>query len=322
MKESEYVLEQLELELAQATNDADKLKTQLAMANHLESVDYQRSCTVFEQGIANAVTQRNRQVEAQCHEGMARMLWKMSDNPKAHKHYQLALEIYMEVGDLYGMAKSYSGLGIISSISEEHNAAIEYFEKALSASRRGGHDSFTAVLTGNIGNVYFEMGRYKDAMECFEHALNYCEEYGNELLEAQMLTGMAGVHVYQGEYDKGLVLLYRSLELDLRLERTAGVASCMLNVGLALRKQGKYEQALKQQFKTLKHVQELGYKDVEYRAHLELSLIYQELDEPEKSAHHLTLHMEGEQEQKKWVVKKQNEKLERFRTRTSANGEA
>lgn len=319
MKEKTALLETLEEELASATNGAERLKAQLALAECLEQSDYLKACVAFDKCHAMAIDQKNRLAQANALEGMGRMLWKMADYPKAHKRYQAALDIYTELGELYKMATSYSGLGIISSISEEHNLALEYFEKALSASRRAKHDSFTAVLTGNIGNVYFLTGRYDDAMKCFQHALAYHQKHKNDELESQMLNGMAGVHIFLGDHQKGIDLLRQSLAIDERLGRSSGTASTMLNIGVALRKQGRYDKAVKQHLKTLDFVQRLGYKDVMYKVHLDLSLAYDRLDEPEKSAHHLRMHMESEQEEMSSMVKKQNEQLLQYRLKQQTN---
>lgn len=293
-------------------SDAERLKAQITAAKQLEVVDYQKSCAAFERALGLAAKLNNKLAEAQCQEGMARMLWKMSDSAKAHRRYRVALAIHTELGNYYGMATSYSGLGIISSISEEYATALEFFEQALSASRKAEHHSFTAVLTANVGNVYFALGRYDDAMQCFQQALDYHNENDNFEQIAIMLTGMAGVYVYTHRYDEGLDLLHRALAMDKKVGRTHGVLMCMYNIGETYRKQGKGKKAVKQQLEVLKLAEKMGSDSMGYKIHEQLSGLYEELDEPEKSAHHLQLFMQAEQEQNKWMVKKENEKLQQF----------
>lgn len=311
--EREKELQALEQKRAAASTDAAQLEVQLRIATHLESMDHVRCCHAFEQALHLATLQHNKAAQATCHEGMARMLWKLSDNPKAHTRYQLGLELYAELGDLYGVARCYSGLGIISAIALEYQTAIEYFEKALLAARKCKQDSFVAVLTGNIGNVYFETGKHQEAMVYFTHALKYHRQHGNDTLEAQMLNGMAGVHAETGQYEKALALLHQSLKVDRELGRSEGIASSMQNIGIVLLKQGKLEQALEQQLATLAFAQQLGYKSVAYGVHLQLSLIYEQLNVPEKASEHLKAHLQGEEEQSHKEVKKQNDKLAQFR---------
>jgi len=210
------------------------------------------------------------------------------------------------------MATSYSGLGIISSISEDYPTALDFFEQALSASRKAEHHSFTAVLIANIGNVYFLLGRYEGAMECYTRAFKYHEEHDNFVEIAIMLSGMASVHIVRQDYDEGLKLLHRALAIDKKVGRTQGVLMCIYNIGETYRKQGKTKESLKKLLEALTFAEKMNARAVIYKIHEQLSGLYTELDEPEKSAHHLQLFMEAEEEQNKWMVKKENEKLQKF----------
>jgi tetratricopeptide (TPR) repeat protein len=312
MEERENELNALERALQEATTDADRLQAQLALAKHLEPAEHLQSSIAFDASLALALKLNNRAAEAECQEGKARMLWKMSDNPKAHKHYSMALEIHTELGNYYGMATCYGGLGMISSMSEEHSAALEFFELALSASRRAEHDSYTAVVVANIGNVYFALGRYDDAMACFERALDYHQKQHNLKEVAVMLNGIAGVYVYTERFEEGLELLHKALANDKKVGNTLGVITAMYNIGETLRKQGKLKEAVAQQLQTLKLAKKTNYQLMIYQGHEHLSVLYDLLEEPEKATHHLQLLMQAERDEKKWQVKKANEKLQRF----------
>ncbi len=312
MAQRENELDALERALKEATTDAERLEAQLALAKHLEPAEHLQSCIAFDASLALALKLNNRAAEAKCQEGMARMLWKMADNPKAHKRYRIALEIHTELGNYYGMATCYGGLGIISSMSEEHTAALEFFELALTASRRAEHDSYTAVVVANIGNVYFALGRYDDAMACFERALDYHQKQHNLKESAVMLNGIAGVYVYTERFDEGLELLYKALANDKVVGNTLGVITAMYNIGETLRKQGKLKEAVAQQLRTLKLAKKTNYRLMIYQGHEHLSVLYDLLNEPEKATHHLQLFMEAERDEKKWTVKKANEKLQQY----------
>jgi len=81
MEEKENKLVLLEEEV----KNAERLNAQMALAKELEPSDYLKSCAAFEEALGLAIQLKNQLKEAQCHQGMARMLWKLSDNPKAHK---------------------------------------------------------------------------------------------------------------------------------------------------------------------------------------------------------------------------------------------
>jgi tetratricopeptide (TPR) repeat protein len=88
-----------------------------------------------------------------------------------------------------------------------------------------------ATITGNIGHIYLNLGRYKDALDCYEHTYEFQKSNGNKQGAADMLSGMAGVYVFQGEYDKGLELARRCVELCKAANYQRGVAVGIMNVG-------------------------------------------------------------------------------------------
>lgn len=308
---------ELELQVAQAADDATALVARFELAQYMESVDHFESCVLFDTCYQLALKLKDRLSEAKALEGMGRMLRNMNDLPKAHRRYQEALSIYTELGDFEGLASSYSGIGIVSSMSEDHSVGLEYFEKALSAAKSVGNESFSMVIIANIGNVYFNLGMYEDAMICFERALAYHEKHNNLSQIVVMLSGIAGIMVYKEEYSKGLTLLQRALNIDRDLGRTQGVVMSLYNIGLTQRKQNKYELALRSQLEVLELATKLKYQKMIDQAHEQLSMLYGLLEDAERAEYHLQQILYSGQEDKNWVVRKQNEKLLQYRMNRS-----
>lgn len=291
---------------------AKEVRSLLEQGGKLEETNQKLSYAAYKQALELATQQKDSALLADSHAGCARMLWKLSESYAAHKQFRLALELYIELGNFYGIARCYAGLGIISSNAEDYQAGLEFFEKALVAARKAQRHGFAAVLVANVGNVYFRLGRYNDAEDCFKQALKYHEEKENLDEIALTLNGLAGVYVYTRKYEEGLELLHRALVIDKALGRNHGMVLGLFNIGNTYRKQGKLNEALKQQLKALDAAQRIKAQTLVYQIHQELSVVYDELGEEEKSAKHLTLFMESEEEQANWVLKRENQKLQQF----------
>ena len=300
---------ELERQLSSATKSDERLRLMLELVEELEWSDYVDGWNYASQALELATALGDRSAIATSHEGIANCLWKLAEYPEALDNYELALDNFLSQGDLYGVARCYCGLGIINGSMENYASALECFDDGLSAARRSGKQALAATITGNIGHVYFNMGNYTDAMQCFENGLNFYRRDNDSHGAANMLSGMAGIHVYQGEHAKGLELVRRARELHKKAKRGRGVAVCMMNIGIALQKMGKLEQAYKELKSALNYARSIKLKSTEHDVLKNLSQVCSELDRKDEAHQYLELYLHGEREQKQLAVKSKNEQF-------------
>lgn len=290
----------------------NQINTLLKKGTEFKDADYGNLLTIYSEVIGLAQQIDDRSALATGYLQKAQLLWKLAEPVQAQTFYEKSLSIYTELGDYYGIASCYCGMGIIASNNEEYSVALEYFERAIAAAKQAEHEIFTHVLISNVGNVYLKMGRYTDALACYKTAENYYQqtEKGEKL--AHVVSGIAGVLVFQGDYVQGFAYLQRALELYRASNSAYGVATVMANMGRVLQKQGKLKKAEQQFLKVLEHARKIKFRSLEYDVHNELSALYSELEMPERSADHLTIFMEGEQDFKREMLQKKNERFRRF----------
>ncbi|MCB0756193.1 MAG: tetratricopeptide repeat protein, partial [Flavobacteriales bacterium] len=251
-------LDELEKNLAEAKTEKDQMDAKLALAHHHMNDDFIEGYRLGQEALDLAKILIEKEAEALAHEVIAGCLWKLSDYTLAMEHYETALDGFLSLGDLYHLSKCHCGIGIIHGINEDYQMALERFEEALRCAKKADKLQMAATVTGNIGHIYLNLGRYKDALDCYEYTYEYQKSIGFKLGAADMLSGMAGVHVLQGEYDKGLELARRAVEAAKAANHQRGVAVGIMNVGEALKRMGKPEEAKKEYKKALNYARSIN----------------------------------------------------------------
>lgn len=302
-------IDNLERSLEEANDDATRLEILLQMVRILKDDDFVEGWKCANEALDLSEKLNDRSANASAHEGFANILWKLAEYSQSIEYFEQALDKYLGLGELYGVARCYCGMGIISGTMEQYRTALEYFEEGLSAARRAGKHHLAATITGNIGHIYFNLGRYQDAMDCFKHSLDFYSEIGESQGTANMLGGMAGVYVFQGEFSKGLELVRRALVLHKQVKHKRGIAVSLMNIGIALHKMGKPEQAKSELKSALNYTRSIGLKMSEYEILKNLSQVCSELGEEEASTEYLRLYMDGQKEENQQNVKRKNEQF-------------
>lgn len=301
---------ELERRIANSQDDVEKLDLMLELVDIYEKEDYAEGWRIGSEALDLATKLESKWGMAKSHEEMANCLWKLAEFGDAQNHYEEALDNYLLLGDLHGVGRCYCGMGIIAGSLENFRSALEYFEDGLSAANRAGKEQLSATLTGNIGHVYFNLGNYPQAMRCFDHSYQYYLEVRDEHGAANMLSGMAGIHVYQGDIEKGLELQRRAIQLHKVADHPRGIATGMMNVGIALQQMKQFDKSKKELLAALNYSRSIQLKTVEVQILKVLSEVCSELGDAEASNHYLQLYLEAERDKKKLEV---SEKKKKFR---------
>lgn len=303
---------ELEKQLKLASSDKEKLDLLIALASHHKDDDFIDGWRYGQEALELASSLRAKESECRAHEVIAGCLWKLADYSKAMEHYETALDGFLGLADYYRMSKCYCGIGIIHGINENHQKAIENFDEGLACAKKANKAEMAATITGNIGHIYFKMGRYDDAMGCYEYSLNHHKNDGSEEGVANMLSGMAGIHVFKGEYDKGLELERRAVEICRAADYQRGIAVGFMNIGEALRRMNKLEDAKDSLKKALNYSRSINLTMLEADVLKKLSEVCGELGEDEEASTYLKRYIATEQEEKKEALKRRTEQTDKF----------
>ena len=161
--------------------------------------------------------------------------------------YYLKLRAELDPTNIDWQVDAASYLG---DIIADYDQALSIYESALSYSldHYGEYHKYTALLSNNIGTVYYKKGDYDTALEYYNKALLIQEKVlGLEHPSvAKSYNNIGNVYYYKGDYDTALEYLLKALiiyEKVLGLEHPS-VATSYNNIGFVYDSKGDYDTAL------------------------------------------------------------------------------
>lgn len=310
--ETQELKNKLKRVLREANQEQERLKLLFQLFERLKNTDIAEAWAFAREALCMAQEQKDEQGMADAHLAMADCLWKMAQISLAVEHYELALNIYVNLQDHEGVARCFSGMGIVSAETGEFIQSLEYFEHAKRYIKLSPASKWSAVITSNIGHVYLKLHRHRDAMNSFENALETYIAFRDEEGEANVLGGIAGLHVQNGDYDKALETMERVKELRRSEEPEPGrrMAIAMMNTGITLLRMGQFrnaKQELEQALELMKSVHFAMYEP-EILKHLMHASV--ELDDMIEFNKYLYLYEEFRHED---IIQEARDRHKRFR---------
>jgi len=198
---------------------------------------------------------------------------KQGNFDKALKRYYEALVIWEKSENKKLMSASYNNIGIIYEKQKNLELALEYHKKSLSLKEETGDRFGASVSYINLGNIYGNKEKMDLAMESYFNAEKIKKEIGDS-------KGLAACYINIGmicdmENDKrAKEYLLKALKLFEEIEDKFGVASTLSCLGKYSTGIQNFEKAQEFLEKALKIARDIKAKELEGKAILSLSELY------------------------------------------------
>jgi class 3 adenylate cyclase len=180
--------------------------------------------------------------------------------PIALEYLQKSLEIFEELGEKQGIAKSLDNIGLIYKLQGNYPRALEYLERALVIREELGDQNGIAINLGNTGGVYFDQGNYPRALENLQKSLAFYEEVGHKEGIAASMSNIASIYSEQGNIPRALIYLEKSQAIMEEIGNKRGIANILGSIGPIYNEQGNYSRALECLHESLAIYEEIGNK--------------------------------------------------------------
>lgn len=135
----------------------------------------------------------------------------------------------------------------------------------------------------NLGNLYFNMGDYRQAGEAHLQSLSLFEKLNNKRGQSFCLQGLGGDFIELRQFEKAKVYFTRSLQLKKELQDKRGIITACTGLGDVYKEYKQYAVAEKYYNRALKEAQQMKLMPEEARCFYQLSLLYQQMGEVEKT---------------------------------------
>ncbi len=163
--------------------------------------------------------------------------YKSHDYGKAVDNYRQSAEILPTMSALLNQGNSLLNTSAYESARSAYRSGLEIAEEKDASEYKG-------AFLGNIGIVYKDQGKLKQALESFQQALEIHHRIGNLLGEANALGNIGIVYGQQGELNQALDYHQQALEIDRGINNPLGEARDRSNIGIVYKEQGELGQAL------------------------------------------------------------------------------
>jgi signal transduction histidine kinase len=131
----------------------------------------------------------------------------------------------------------YGSLGNVYNMQDKAHLAIHYYQLALPVFEKYDWRESQVVLYNNIGELYGQMGNYREAEHNYLKAIGKAEASGDSLMIAMPRKGLAGVYFNTGQHEKALQaadLALRYYTLHRKEDPTAYVYTLSLKARILL----------------------------------------------------------------------------------------
>jgi DNA-binding SARP family transcriptional activator len=129
-----------------------------------------------------------------------------------HTHLQRALDLYGQLGDRLGQARTHESLAEVLGQAGRHAEALDHARQALDGYREAGDEVGQAGALNAIGWHHAQLGSYQQAVWHCEQALALHQEIGGSLYEAHTWDSLGYAHHALGHH-QSISCYQRALDL-------------------------------------------------------------------------------------------------------------
>ncbi|HUN60656.1 MAG TPA: CHAT domain-containing protein [Candidatus Sulfotelmatobacter sp.] len=152
------------------------------------------------------------------------------DLPAAAAAYHAALQISREQKDDFLQAAALGSLGLVATKQEHYDESIDWNQGALRLSQLVGAENSTAIILGNMGWSYMQLGNYENALALLRQAEEASTKAGLLGARAYWRINIARVEYFLRDYDGSEKDTQVALGFARELSEKPVIAQCLNNL--------------------------------------------------------------------------------------------
>lgn len=222
---------------------------------------------------------------ARCYSGLGVIFSQEGNYYESLDNYKNGLVLYKKINQKNSISKTYNNIGIVYKSRSNNVKALDYFKKALQIQEEIGEASMPVTLT-NIGVIYFESNTLPQAYAFYSKAEKLFKTIENTRGSALLQNYWGDYYVKTKALDKAEEHYKQSLEMYESIQNKFGASLALYNLGTLYFEQKNYEQAMLRATKSLLYAQEIGVLDQIYHSEKLISDIYGVQNQSDLSLQH------------------------------------
>ncbi|MBN1178551.1 MAG: tetratricopeptide repeat protein, partial [Anaerolineae bacterium] len=229
----------------------------------------------------------SQKVRSELHHTMGTVLLRKGDYDEAVARFQESITTREEIGDLYGMSRSYNNLAVVYWSQSNYDLTARYLQESLKIHQKIGNTYGIAMTLSNLGVLYYTLGDCEQAISYYEHSLTIRREIGDAQGIADVYNNLGEVHHSLGDHSQALYYLEHAVQMYTQIgnrEATFDVNKLLASVNLEM---GHIDEALSHCQDALYLAEEIGNREYEGVAHRVLGQIYRLAAQQGEARQHL-----------------------------------
>lgn len=192
-----------------------------------------------------------------------------------------ALDLYRQLDALEEQALVLEGLGLAYEALGDCPTALDYQQQRYEVAEVIGDPIGEGNALANMGNCYYNMGRYQEGLEALRQSLAHWKQLGDRGRQAAVMANIGNVYTELGHYDEAATIHRASLEILQDIGNHWGVAASLNSLGLIAASQGEAEQAYRYYERSLEQFRALGHQPAVGQLLNNLGTVYHQQGETE-----------------------------------------
>jgi DNA-binding SARP family transcriptional activator/predicted ATPase len=162
---------------------------------------------------------------------------------ESQTHFEAALAIHREVGDLRGELSALNNLGLVLQLLGQLDNASQFYTQALAATRKIGDQLAEGVLMTNLGSLWLLLGDFERAQTVLAKAVEIRQQIGNDEGAAMAIKLLGDAARLQGQYARAFDFYQRALVINTRLQHAKQSGETLTGLAALHRDLGAYARA-------------------------------------------------------------------------------
>jgi signal transduction histidine kinase len=191
--------------------------------------------------------------------------------------YAIKLIDYQEKYRLNPLKSSpYDQIGMNLKFFKKYGEALPYFKRALEIETANKNFTGMAIAENNLGNLYDDLEKNKEAIKHYEKGLAYAEKDNYKLLQTDLMINSARLYKNEHNFKTALNYLKKSEAICLELDATPSLKIVYQNFGDLYFEQKNYPLAEQNYLKSLALAKQIEDPELLYSANQALADLKQE----------------------------------------------
>lgn len=184
----------------------------------------------------------------------------VGQNERSLQTSREALAQFTELGDEMGIADARFNIGSVYYKTDNYHAGLMNQVDALAVyERHKAHDKVSRVYK-NLGTIYEYLGDAHNAVTSYDHAVEAAKLAGDLNLESNAYNPLSGIHLNEGDADRAMELIERSIAMKTQTQDIRGLAFALYGRGKVHAYNRNFAEAERDYLDSLRIHMEMGEK--------------------------------------------------------------